>query len=136
MNCQNCPKRLCENFILSQSVTFTGGNLVVNLPARNYGDGCNYCIVIAQTIPDTATINAPVVFTIGTDTTTLYPFVNKCCEPILVTQVGTRDIYKTVVSTSIATGVFKYIGDCKLPRTGNTSAESLPVATTTPVVGG
>ena len=34
MNCNNCPKRLCKNFILSQSVTFDGTNLVVNLPAR------------------------------------------------------------------------------------------------------
>lgn len=136
MNCQNCPKRLCKNFILSQAVTFDGTNLVVNLPARNYGDGCKYCIVISQTIPDTATINAPVVFTIGTDTTTLYPFVNRCCEPILVTQVDTRNIYETRVNTSIATGVFKYIGDCKLPRTNNTSAESLPVETTAPTVGG
>lgn len=131
MNCNNCKGRLCKNFILSQTVTFDGTNLVVNLPARNYSDGCTYCIVIAQTIPDTATINAPVVFTIGTDTTTLYPFVNRCCEPILATQVGTRDIYKSVVSTSIASGVFKYIGDCKLPRTGNINAESLPIEATT-----
>ncbi len=135
MNCNNCPKKLCRNFILSQTVTFDGTNLVVDLPAGNYGDNCKYCIVIAQAIPETATINAPVVFTIGGDATTTYPFVNKCCEPILVTQIRTRTIYPTKVSTSIATGVFKYIGDCNLPCTGNVNAESLPI-TTTPAVGG
>ncbi|MDE6833919.1 MAG: hypothetical protein K2J39_06730 [Ruminococcus sp.] len=30
--------------------------------------GCKYCIVIAQKIPTTTTINAPVVITIGTGT--------------------------------------------------------------------
>lgn len=124
-NCiNNC--RLCRNLILSGEVTFNGTSLVVNLPERAYNDGCKYCIVIAQTIPDTTTINAPVVFTIGTGTTE-YAFVNKCCEPILASQVRTRTKYSTVVSTSIATGVFKYVGDCLLPNP-TSNVESLPIA--------
>lgn len=127
-NCiKNC--QLCDNLILSTAVTFADDTLTVNLPDRAYSDGRKYCIVIAQSIPDTATINAPVVFTIGTGTTT-YPFVNKCCEPILASQLRTRRIYPTVVSTSIASGVFKYVGNC-LPNSANENAESLPI---TPVV--
>ena len=40
--------RLCDKLVLSQSVTFAGGNLIVNLPAGSYNDNENYCIVVAQ----------------------------------------------------------------------------------------
>lgn len=71
MACKTSCK-LCDRLVISQTVTFTGGNVVVNLPAGSYRNGCKYCIVIAQAIPATATINAPVVVTIGTGTE-LYP---------------------------------------------------------------
>lgn len=64
--------RLCDRLVLSQAVAFTGGNLEINLPAGAYKNGEKYCVVVAQAIPDTTTINAPVYFTIGTGTT-LYP---------------------------------------------------------------
>ena len=48
--------KLCDKFVISQAVTFTGGNLVVNLPAGSYGNGCKYCIVVAQTIPAATTL--------------------------------------------------------------------------------
>lgn len=60
MACKNVCK-LCDKLVLSQAVTFAGGNLVINLPAGSYGNGCKYCIVVAQAIPSTATINAPVL---------------------------------------------------------------------------
>lgn len=131
---QNC--RLCDKFILSQSITFDGTNLIVNLPTGSYGNGCKYCIVLAQAIPDETTINAPVVFTIGTDTTTTYPFLNKDCTPIYASQVRTRRLYSTRVNTAIETGVFKYIGKCCLPNNATTVARSLPIeeATPTPAV--
>ncbi len=128
MSCiRNC--RLCRNFIISQAVTFDGTSLIVNLPQRAYNDGCEYCIVIAQTLPETATINAPVVFTIGTGTTE-YPFVNRCCEPILASQVRDRRMYKSMVSTSITSGVFRYSGNCQLPSISTSNAESLPIEET------
>ena len=64
MSCKPVCK-LCPNLILSQAVTFTGGNLVINLPAGSYNNGQKYCIVVAQAIPAATTINAPVVVTIG-----------------------------------------------------------------------
>lgn len=121
--------KLCDNLIISQSITFTDGNLVVNLPQRSFNNRCKYCIVLAQSIPDTATINAPVVFTIGTGTTT-YPFLNCDCSPILASQVRTRRKYKVCVSTNATTGVFKYIGNCCLPSNSTTVAQSIPVPTT------
>lgn len=121
---KNC--RLCDRFILSQAITFDGTNLVVNLPASAYGNCQKYCIVLAQSIPETTTINAPVVFTIGTGTT-LYPFVNCDCTPIYASQVRTRRIYSTRVNTAVDTGVFKYIGKCYLPNNATTVATSIPV---------
>lgn len=125
---RNC--KLCNRFILSQSITFDGTSLVVNLPANSYQNGYKYCIVLAQAIPTTTTINAPVVFTIGTGTTQ-YPFLNCDCTPIRACQVSTRKIYQTRVNTAVSTGVFKYIGKCCLPCSTTTVAQSIPVTTTT-----
>ena len=101
--------KLCDNLIISQSVTFTGGTLIVNLPAGSYGNCCKYCIIIAQAIPDTTTINAPVVFTIGTGTVQ-YPLVNRCCAQVTACGVRTRTKYCVVVATSATGGTFRMLG--------------------------
>ena len=127
-NCiNNC--KLCRKLILSQNITFNGTSLVVNLPENSYGNCCTYCIILAQSVPDSTTINAPVVFSIGTGTTE-YPFVNCDCTPIYASQVRTRHKYKVRVSTAVNDGVFKYIGDCCLPNNATTVAQSIPVSTT------
>lgn len=132
MECvKNC--KLCNKFILSQSITFSGGNLVVNLPQNVYGNCQKYCIVLAQSIPATTTINAPVVFTIGTGTTQ-YPFVNYDCTPVLASQVRTRRVYPTRVNTAVNSGVFKYIGKCPLPCRATVAAGSIPTSTTASTV--
>ena len=120
----NC--KLCSRSIISQSITFDGTSLVVNLPTNNYGNKQNYSIILAQSIPDETTINAPVVFTIGTGTVQ-YPFVNNDCTPILASQVRTRRVYRTKVNTGVNDGVFKYIGDCCLPDNSTTVVDSIPV---------
>ena len=120
----NC--KLCSRSIISQSITFNGTSLVVNLPTDNYGNKQKYCIILAQSIPDETTINAPVVFTIGTGTVQ-YPFVNNDCTPILASQVRTRRVYRTKVNTGVNDGVFKYIGDCCLPSNSTTVVDSIPV---------
>ena len=134
MECvKNC--RLCNKFILSQSITYNAGvnQLIVDLPAGNYANCTKYCIVLAQSIPTETTINAQVVFTIGGDQTVGYPFLNKDCTPVLASQVRTRRLYPVRVNTGISTGAFKYIGDCPLPRTGTTPATGLPITTATTV---
>ena len=129
MECvKNC--KLCNKFILSQSITFSGGNLIVNLPQNVYGNCQKYCIVLAQSIPTATTINAPVVFTIGTETTQ-YPFVNCDCTPVSASQVRTRRVYATRVNTAVNSGVFKYIGKCPLPCRATVAAGSIPTPTTT-----
>ena len=132
MECvKNC--RLCDKFILSQSITYNAGvnQLIVNLPAGNYGNCTKYCIVLAQSIPTETTINAQVVFTIGGDQTIAYPFLNKDCTPIYASQVRTRRIYPTRVNTAVNSGVFKYIGKCPLPCRATVAVGSIPTPITT-----
>lgn len=101
--------KLCDRLIISQAVTFAEGTLTVNIPAGNYGNGCKYCIVIAQEIPATTTINAPVVVTIGTGTVQ-YPLTNRCCSQVTACGIRTRTKYSTIVSTSATGGSFRLIG--------------------------
>ena len=108
MACNNVC-RLCKRFVISSAVTFTDGNLVINIPAGTYENGEKYCIVVAQTIPSTTTINAPVYVTIGTGTT-LYPVTNKCCAQLTACAIRTRTKYSTVVSTTPTGGTFKLLG--------------------------
>lgn len=108
MACKSVCK-LCDRLIISQAVTFANGVLTVNIPAGDYGNGCKYCIVIAQKIPATTTINAPVVITIGTGTVQ-YPLTNRCCSQVTACGIRTRTKYCTNVSTSATGGTFRLIG--------------------------
>lgn len=123
--------KLCDKLVISQAVTFTGGNLVINLPAGAYNDGCKYCIIVAQTIPTTTTINAPVVITIGTGTQQ-YPLTRCDCSQVTACGIRTRTRYSTIVSTSATSGVFKLLGKaCPCPtnslRSINGTAPAVPV---------
>lgn len=133
MSCKPVCK-LCDKLVLSQAVTFTGGNLVVSLPAGSYEDGRKYCIIIAQAIPAATTINAPVVVTIGTGTEQ-YPLTNRCCAQVTACGIRTRTRYSTVVSTSATGGTFKLLGNaCPCP-TNNLSAIDGSAPATAPIPG-
>jgi len=127
--------KLCDHLIISQSVSFTGGNLVINLPAGAYNNGEKYCIVVAQAIPAATTINAPVVITVGAGTQQ-YPLTNRCCAQVTACGIRTRTRYSTLVSTSSTTGTFKLLGNiCPCPtnnlRSINGTAPAAPAAPTT-----
>lgn len=109
--CRNSCK-LCDRLVISEAVTFADGTLTVNIPAGSYGNGCEYCIVVAQTIPAATTITAPVVITIG-DGTEEYPLVDRCCAPVLACGIRTRTRYKVRVATDATGGSFKVLGGLK-----------------------
>lgn len=109
MSCKNVCK-LCKRLVFSQSITFSGGNLIINIPAGSYNDGEKYCIILAQNIPATATIGSNVVFTIGTGTQQ-YPLVNRCCRPVTSCGVRTRTKYGIIVETTATGAVFKMLGN-------------------------
>ena len=127
--------KLCDHLIISQAVTFAGGNLIINLPAGAYNNGEKYCIVVAQVIPAATTINAPVVITIGAGTQQ-YPLTNRCCAQVTACGIRTRTRYSALVSTSSTTGTFKLLGNtCPYPtnnlRSINGTAPAAPAAPTT-----
>lgn len=109
MSCKNVCK-LCDKLIISTAVTFTAGTgLIITIPAGSYRDNCKYCIVVAQNIPATTTINAPVFIQIGTGTQ-LYP-VNKCdCTQLAACGIRTRTKYSMCVETTPTSGTFKLLG--------------------------
>lgn len=109
MACKNVC-RLCNHLVISTDVAFTGGNLVITLPAGSFANGEKVCIVIAQTIPAETTITAPVVIQIG-DGTVQYPLTNRCCAQVTACGVRTRTRYATRVVTSATGGVFRLLGN-------------------------
>jgi hypothetical protein len=90
---KNCGK-LCPNLITSTSIT-AGTSLVVNVPFVRE----KFCLVLTQNIPDTATINLPVVITIG-DGTTEYQVVDCNGIPVTAGLLRTRTRYPIVLYSS------------------------------------
>lgn len=105
----NC--KICDNLVISDSVTLVTvdgvDTVVIDVPATSFRDGRRICLVIAQTIPTTATIVAPVAISIGGDTTTVYPLVRCDCTQATVCAIRTRTRYPLEVSTNATGGVFK-----------------------------
>ena len=132
MSCKNVCQ-VCKRLVISQSVSFTGGNLVITIPAGNYSNGEKYCIVIAQSIPTTTTIVAPVMIQVGTGET-LYPLQNRCCAQVTASGVRTRTKYATRVATSATGGAFKMLGNPACSPSNNLTAINGTAPTTdTPV---
>ncbi len=108
MSCKyNC--RLCDRLIISEAVTFTAPNLIINLPAGSYQNCEKYCIVVAQAIPAETTITAPVFITIG-DGTELYPLVRCNGAQATASGIRTRTRYATRVATTATGGSFQLLG--------------------------
>lgn len=128
----NCKPvcRLCNHLVISQSVTFTGGNLIINIPAGAYNNCEKYCIIIAQAIPTATTINAPVFITIGTGTVQ-YPLVKKNCRQVTACGLRTRTRYSTCVETTSTGGLFRLLGNtCCAPNNQLNSINGTPPAPT------
>lgn len=133
MSCNRRCNSLCPNLVISTSVAVVTVNgtdtLLINIPEGTYANGCKYCIVVAQSIPSTATINMPVAVSIGGDTATVYPLTNRCCAQVTACAIRTRTRYPVCVSTSATGGTFKVLSG--LSCAPNNALASLPVITTT-----
>lgn len=131
MACKTVCK-LCDKLIISTAVTFTSDNLVITIPAGAYENGKKYCIVIAQSIPSTTTINAPVYIQIGTGTA-LYPLQKCNCSQATACSVRTRTRYSTRVATTPTGGSFRLLGElCCAPNNNLLSINGTTPVTTVP----
>lgn len=102
MYCNSCNE--CSRKVYVSTVTFADGTLTLNFPdTTSYVDGCKFCFVITTALPDTATINAPVVATIGTGTVE-FPVLTRCGAPVVAQQLRTRRRYAFRVNTSATSG--------------------------------
>lgn len=111
MACKNTCK-LCNKLILSTAVTYDAATnaILINIPAGTYNDGCKYCLVVAQSIPATATIGSLVYITIG-DGTVRYPLTKRNCAQLTACGLRTRTKYSTVVDTNTTSGAFRLLGN-------------------------
>ena len=131
MACKTVCK-LCDKLIISTAVAFTSDNLVITIPAGAYENDKKYCIVIAQSIPSTTTINAPVYIQIGTGTA-LYPLQKCNCSQATACSVRTRTRYSTRVATTPTGGSFRLLGElCCAPNNNLLSINGTAPVTTAP----
>lgn len=135
-NCFSKDCRLCRNIVISTSVTVITvdgtDTLVIDIPNGFYADNCRVCLIVAQTIPTTATINMPVAISIGGDTTTVYPIVNCDCSQVTACAIRTRTKYGLCISTSATSAVFNTIK--KLPCYPQETLAVIPVPNVAPAV--
>lgn len=101
----NCKiKKLCPNTVVSSSVTVVavGGvnTLVVDVPANVFRNNECFKLIVAQEIPDAATVSMPVALSIGGVTDPVYPLVRCGCRPVTACAIRTRGIYEAQVSTT------------------------------------
>lgn len=122
----NC--RLCNRIRISQSITYTAPNTVINLVAGGYNDDEKYCIVTAQPIPSTATVNSPVVVTVGTGTQQ-YPLVNPDGTQVTAGSLRTRTRYATICQTTPTSAVFRLCRGLNCPENGLVSVNGTAVTT-------
>ena len=127
--------QLCDKIRISQAITFTDGNLIINLPAGSYNDGEKICIIVAQAIPATTTIAAPVVVTVG-EGTQQYPLTKCNCAPVTACSIRTRTRYSVCVNTTATGGTFRLLGNpCCAPNNRLTSINgTAPETPATPAV--
>lgn len=132
MSCKNVCS-VCPKLVISTAVNFdsTTNALLVNIPAQSYNNKCKYCLIVAQSIPVSTTINAQVFITIDGDVAR-YPLVNCDCQPVSACQIRTRTKYATIVRTDAVSGVFRLLNN--ISCCGAEVLPSLPAPTTTVAV--
>lgn len=137
-NCFNKDCRLCRNIVISTGVSVVAidgvDTLVIDIPTGFYADNCRVCLIVAQTLPTTTPITAPVAISIGGDTTTVYPIVNCDCSQVTACAIRTRTKYGLCISTSATSAVFKTIKKLSCYPQETLAVIPAPTTTTAPAV--
>lgn len=120
----NCNK-ICSNLVISTAVAVVGTSLVISIPQDTYDNCERVCLLIAQDIPDAATINMPVSVAIGADTTTLYPLIRCSGLQVTASEISSNSIYPSQVITNATSGSFKVLAG--LPCNKSNVVPSIPV---------
>ena len=108
MSCQNVCK-LCRSLVISTAVAFdpTTNSLDITIPDNGYRNCEKVCIVVAQTIPDSTTINALVNILVNG---IRFPLQRCNCTQTTACEIRTRTKYSTRVVTNTVSGAFRLLG--------------------------
>lgn len=122
MSCNRACK-VCDRLAFVSDVTFATDTLTLNFPGTiSYVNGCKYCFVLTTALPDAATVNAPVVATVGAGTTE-FPLLDRCGAQVVAQQLRTRRRYPVRISTTAAGGSVTVL--CGLPDVDSTTLAAL-----------
>ena len=108
MACQNVCT-LCRSLIISTAVAFdpATNSLDITLPDGCYRNCEKVCIVVAQTIPASTTINALVNIVVNG---IRFPLQRCNCTQATACEIRTRTKYSTKVVTNTVSGAFRLLG--------------------------
>lgn len=119
--CNNSCRECCRKVYVN-TVAFTDGSLVLTLPDTVSYNNCEkYCFVITTDLPDTVTLNAPVVAVVGAGTTQ-FPVLNKRGAQVVAQQISNRCRYPFRVSTSVAGGSITILSNLPCVRVSTLAA--------------
>lgn len=102
--------RMCNNLVISQEVAFdtATNSLNITIPNNGYRNNEKVCIVVAQAIPTTTTINASVNIVVDGSS---FLLVNRNCAPVSACQIRSRTKYSTCVKTTNTSATFKLLNN-------------------------
>lgn len=132
MACKNVCK-ICPDLVISSSVLFdpATNSLDITIPVGAYANCRKVCVVVAQAIPDSTTINALVNIVVNG---VRFPLQQCNCVQATACQIKTRTKYSTRVFTNTVSGVFRLLG--YVPASCPDNLAELPVTTATTEEGG
>lgn len=107
--------RIDPRSITADAITFAAGTLTINIPQRTYNSGCPYFLRLTEPIPDTATIGAEVVVTIGTGTVE-YPLIACNGAPVTAENLRSGYSYPVAVVSSGTSGAFRVLAPLTYSR--------------------
>ena len=131
MACQNVCK-LCRSLVISTAVAFdpATNSLDITIPDNGYRNCEKVCIVVAQTIPASTTINALVNIVVNG---IRFPLQRCNCTQATACEIRTRTKYSTKVVTNSVSGAFRLLGKtfAYCPESLQTLPTDTATATTT-----
>lgn len=130
----NGRSKLCDNAVVSSAVTVVTvdgvDTLVIDVPASSYRNGECIQLILAQPIPEAATVDMPVALGIGGVTDPVYPLVRCNCSPVTARAIQTRGIYCLEVETTPTGANLRVKSGLYCAPTNNLAAIPVPAATT------
>lgn len=100
--------RIDPRSVTPTAVTFAADTLTINVPQRTFNACGVYFLRLTEPIPDTATITAPVVITIG-DGTVTYPLLSRCGGQVTAASLRSGYSYPITLVNGGTDGAFKVL---------------------------